>query len=209
MTEFEEGGPFAEPDPLSNESGTAYGDLGRDAGLEAIDLLEYLSEPLLSSRDEAEGWNRSDAESLYALTEFELYIPHIRATREVLTDEMNAFTTRLAAFRAALPLAEAERNWLNQTFEAGIAPHYGRLIELIGARDDEVISQGRRVRIDGNDLMRRWLAWRRQTEEYTDQGTLDLAREALREIVQLLVPDHPLPESYRALRGLDQSEADA
>jgi hypothetical protein len=42
-----------------------------------------------------------------------------------------------------------------------------------------------------------------QTDEYAGQGTLDLAREALRGVVQLLVPDMGLPDSYLRLRGLE------
>lgn len=42
-----------------------------------------------------------------------------------------------------------------------------------------------------------------QIDEYAGQETLDLAREALHGIVQLLVPDMGLPDSYLRLRGLD------
>jgi hypothetical protein len=42
-----------------------------------------------------------------------------------------------------------------------------------------------------------------ETDEYADQGTLNLAREALRGVVQLLLPDRGLPDSYLRLRGLE------
>jgi len=50
--------------------------------------------------------------------------------------------------------------------------------------------------------MRRWIAWRRQTDELAGQGTYDLALETLRGLVELLAPGKPLPDSYRRLRGL-------
>jgi hypothetical protein len=203
--------PYAEPDPLSNEADNAYGDLGADVGLQAQMLLEYLSQPLLESERDERGWYYPEGDALTALVELEWLVPHIRPTGDVLTDEMGAFATRLAAFRLALPVTEAERYWLHHVRDA-VDPHSHWFETQIGEADDEVISLGLRTRIDGGDLLRRWRAWRRETDEYDGQGTLDLAREALRGVAQLLLPDEPLPESYRKLRGLpdekDQQSAD-
>jgi hypothetical protein len=188
-------------DPLSHRSGNAYGDNGNEAGIEASILLGYLSEPLLESEHDERGWYDPESGALATLVDFDWQVPHIRAGRGVSIEEMEAFTTRLVAFRLALPLTEAERHWLHRV-KGAIDPHSHWFESQIGDADDEVISAGLRTTIDGRDVLRRWRAWRREGEEYANQGTLDLAREALRGVVQLLLPDEPLPEPYRRLRGL-------
>ncbi|HTC71846.1 MAG TPA: hypothetical protein VK655_03085 [Solirubrobacteraceae bacterium] len=200
MPESEDFRPSDE-DPLYNPTGNAYGYEGEGAGMAASRILEYLSDPLLESERDERGWYYPEGGALAALVEFEDQVLHIRAGREVSIEEMHAFTARLEAFRLALPLSEAERYWLHRVW-GSIDPHSYGFEAQIGGADDEVISAGRRTRLDGHDMLRRWQAWRRGTDEYADQGTLDLAREALRGVVQLLLPDDPLPESYRKLRGL-------
>ena len=43
----------------------------------------------------------------------------------------------------------------------------------------------RRV-VSGRDLMRRWIAWRREAGEYEGQGSHDQARDALRTMQELM-----------------------
>jgi hypothetical protein len=200
--------PFEEPDPLSNEANNAYGDVGYYTGNQAHNLLDVLSQPLLESQRDERGWYWPEGNALSSLVEFELILPHIRATGDVLTDEMDCFATGVTAFHVALPLTEAERNWLLRVSD-DTGPHSHSFEVNIGEADDEIISNGLRLRLDGRDLLRRWQAWRRETDEYADQGTLDLAREALRGVVQFLLPNEPLPESYRTLRGLDEPSPEA
>lgn len=204
MTEFD-AYPDRDPpppiNPLSNRANNAYGDVGEWTGREARTLLDELSQPLLESQRDERGWYWPEGSALAALVDMDWHMPHIRATGDVLPEEMEAFDTRLEAFRLALPLTEAERSWLHRLHIA-VDPHSSSFEVDIGEADDEVVSAGLRVRLDGKDMLRRWQAWRRETDEYDGQGTLDLAREALRGIVQLLLPHWPLPESYRKLRGL-------
>jgi hypothetical protein len=188
-------------DPLYNPTGNAYGFNGYGAGIVGHSLLDDLSEPLLESERDERGWYYPEGGALAALSEFDGQVPNIRAGGEVSLEEMEAFTARLDAFRLALPLSEAERHWMHRV-EGAIDPHSYHFEAQIGHVDDEVIALGLRTRIDGRDMLRRWRAWRRETDEYAGQGTLDLAREALRGVVQLLLPDEILPRSYRQLRGL-------
>jgi hypothetical protein len=187
-----------EPDPLSNEADNAYGDLGADVGLEAQALLEALSQPLLESERDERGWYWPEGDALSLLVEVDWLVLHTRATGDVLTDEMDSFDTRLTAFRLALPLTEAERHWMRRV-EGAVDPHSRGFETEIGNAAEEIIYLGLRTRLDGHDMLRRWRAWRREYDEYAGQGTLDLAREALRGVVQLLLPGEPLPESYRKL----------
>jgi hypothetical protein len=187
--------------PTSNERNHPYGDIGAEVGAEAQFLLGELCRPL--SEDgyyDADGqrseWHFADYYGLVGYFELERLVPHIRATDEVSVEEMNALDLKLRAVRLALPLTEAERNWLldAKTLPDSLGPFRVPEIELVSAGLCQVGG--------GSDAMRRWFAWRREIDEYAGQGTLDMAREALRGIVELLCPGKPLPQPYRELRGL-------
>jgi hypothetical protein len=188
-------------DPLANRSGNPYRDEGQEVGNLAHDLLDYLSQPLVPEQRQDGGWYEPESDALAVLVSLDWIVPHIRAGGEVSIDEMEAFDTRLAAFRAALPLTDPERHWLVKVVGA-VDANYAQAAENLGEREDDIISAGMRQRVSGRDLLRRWHSWRMETDEYAGQGTLDLAREALRGVVQLILPDEPLPKSYRELRDL-------
>jgi len=193
---------YGEPDPLANKHDNAYGDMGYYAGQTAHRLLEALSKPLLKTEyDRQHGWYWAEDDALALVSELEMSAPHIRATGEVLVAEMDQFHTGITAVRLALPLTEAERVFLRED-----GPDV--LLKDILQYGGDFIAQGVRQPIDGRDMVRRWLAWRRETDEFAGQGTLDVAREALRGIVQLLQPNERLPIPYRQLRGIPVDPAE-
>jgi hypothetical protein len=198
--------------PNSNKANHPYGDVGKQAGDYARSLLEELCEPLIYPAYDKDGqptdWDYADGGALNSYIDFEFFVLHTRATAEVSADEMAAFDLKLNALRLALPLTEAERQWIFQP-KGSVDPHYKFIVEEIGVHEVELVSAGVRQVVNGRDVMRRWRAWRREADEYADQGTLDLAREALRGIVELLAPDWPLPASYRKLRGLEDPSQEA
>jgi hypothetical protein len=104
-------------------------------------------------------------------------------------------------YRVALPFDETERAWLYDAYEAAWGP---KCIQRIRAQEARVMSAGLRRVVVGRDLMRRWWAWRRETDEYAGQGGLDAAREGLRAIVEAVAPDLDLPTPYLALREHSQ-----
>jgi hypothetical protein len=104
----------------------------------------------------------------------------------------------LFRYHTALPFDEAEREWLWQAYDAAWGPNS---ISIIRRREARVMSAGLRRVILGRDLMRRWWAWRRETDEYAGQGSLDAARESLRELIETVSPSLDLPEPYLTLRG--------
>ncbi len=54
------------------------------------------------------------------------------------------------------------------------------------------------------DLIRRWMSWHREADEYTGQNALGVARSALAELIVMLEPDKPLPPEYiRLVREQD------
>jgi hypothetical protein len=199
MTEFDD--QFPPIDPLANTHENAYADLGEEVGKWAHMLLEDLAEPLLESQRDELGWYSPEGDALSTLVSMEVVLPHIRATSEISPGEMEVFNTQITTFHLALPLTEAERRWLREQTAIGAESRHFE-DTLVHAGDDEVIAEGRRVHLDGHDMLRRWRSWRREAAEYAGQGTLDLAREAVRSMVELLLPWEPLPESYRKLRGL-------
>lgn len=194
--------------PNSNEANHPYGDVGMQAGLEARSLLGNLCEPLIYPAYDKDGqetdWDDADGNALANYVEFEFFVMHTRATAEVSADEMSTFVLKLNALRLALPLTEAEREWIFRPQEGMVDPHYKFIVEEIGVHEVELVSAGVRQVTNGRDMMRRWRAWRREIDEYEGQGSLDLAREALRGIVEMLCPGEPLPKPYRKLRGLEE-----
>jgi hypothetical protein len=184
-------------DPMGERSGNPYGDAGAEVGRHAWQMLELFSQELDST------WQPDyDAEALSHLLDMDLWIPHVRATGEVDIEEMTEFTQNLAGFGAALPLTAPERNWLVQRFEE-LDPYFAKVAKTLGGREDEIVSGGIRRVVRGDELLQRWVAWRRQTGDYEGQGTLDLAREALRGVVEKLVLHEPLPPSYVILRQIN------
>lgn len=191
--------------PTSNRHDHPYGDVGKQAGEYAHMLLEYLSQSVAGPPEYIDhGWHCADGDALQSLGEFEYFLVHTRATAEVSAEEMQKFDSKLAAFQTALPFTEAERYWLVKG-KGRVAVHYEHIEKSIGQHEEEVVSAGIRKVINGRDLMRRWLAWRRETDEYANQGTLDIAREALRGMVEMLNPGEELPVSYVLLRTVDPS----
>jgi hypothetical protein len=185
-------------DPMGEASGNPYGDAGEEVGFHAWQMLELFSQDLDPT------WQYDyDAEALNNLLEMDVWIPHIRATGEVDIEEMTEFTQNLAGFGAALPLTAPERNWLVQRFNA-LDPYFDSVAKTLGGCEDEIVSGGIRRVVRGDELLKRWIAWRRQTGDYANQGTLDLAREALRGVVEKLVLHEPLPPSYVILRQIDK-----
>jgi len=191
--------------PTSNRRDHPYSDTGYSAGHNAFLLLANLCEPLdehgYYNMDDGSrnSWHAADGEALTNYAELEWYVRHIRATDEVSVEEMGDFVIKLHALRQALPLTEAERNWIIDPSLGTVDAHEEHIVESIGIHEPELVSAGVRRVVSGRDIMRRWLAWRRETDEYAGQGTLDLAREALRGIVELLLPGE-LPPSYLTLR---------
>lgn len=198
--EYEPGDDDRLLNPLINEFDNAYADYGHITGEYALELLDELSQPLVPEELDALGWYHPEGSALSTLVDMETTIPMIRATSDVLVEEMEEFTTKVVAYHLALPLTAAERSWLLRV--KGADPHSHHLLRTIGVVDEEIVADGLRQRLNGRDLLRRWLSWRRETDEFEGAGTLDLARENLRGMIELLQPSERLPQSYRLLRGI-------
>jgi len=101
------------------------------------------------------------------------------------------FVNLVQSFHTALPHDEAERRWLYD--------NHGKVMRERGEVRDieaEVMSGGIRRVIHGRELVRRWIAWRRESDEYTAHNGVGVARSALAGVITLLTPERPLPKEY-------------
>lgn len=170
--------------------------------LNAHNLLEYLSAPVLD-RQEA-GLREDDIQALGDLSDVEMWETTLQEPL-IAADSSYGLVERFEpawrSFQAALPFTVEERTWF-------LDPD-GTTAERADKRNQEatIISAGVHKVVSGRELVRRWLAWRRETDEFEGQGTLDIAREALRSLHELVTPGEPLPDSYIRLRAEPTPEA--
>jgi hypothetical protein len=113
----------------------------------------------------------------------------------------------LATLREALPYSEAERRWLVDTRERHeerkvpfvdgngvtrglVRPPADELLQDLKATEGEIVSAGIHQIVQGRDLARRWWSWRRQTDEFADQGSREIVHAALKDLSDMLVPSY-------------------
>lgn len=155
-------------------------------------------------------WTQGDHQSFDSALGLELASRRLRMSLDVPDEQRQGIADHLqellATFREALPYSEAERRWLVDTRERLREEHkvpyttsYGvtglvsapdaNQLRYLKATEGEIVSGGIHQNVQGHDLARRWWSWRRQTDEFTDQGSRDLASHVLRGLGQMLVPD--------------------
>jgi hypothetical protein len=194
--------------PLGPTENSIFGEDGEALSENAIDVLEYMCRETLAL--DPGQWHSDDCHLLRNWVDFEGTLRGLRPPTEVTIDQRLSLDSLGEILHTALPFSEAERGWLLRT--AGIRyEELPRAVEetplWFSNKEERILAAGVRQVVKGRDLMRRWLRWRRETDEYTDQGALDVARETLCDVIRLVTPREPLPDKYRALRTLPSSEA--
>lgn len=120
---------------------------------------------------------------------------------------------QLARIHAGLPLTDQERTWLRHEHrwswefveedeldavwrdaEQRARPDEGKWFPI----DFQIITLGDQYGVDARDMVRRWAAWRRGTDEFTDRTSFDQTREALLSLGQELKPEG-LDMKYREM----------
>jgi hypothetical protein len=110
-------------------------------------------------------------------------------------------------FHTTLPFTEAERHWLVFTMYvsgeaySSQAAHESTETGEVGRLVRTTYDAGRFREIRGRDLLDAWWAWRRDVFEFEEQGGIDYAREALRGMAEILVPQVPRLPYHELLRG--------
>jgi hypothetical protein len=172
-------------------------------GLAAVDALHDLCDVPEWTEARRGRWLQSDKFAFHGWFVIEEKTALAQAEPDIKAEQVEHINVGLFHYRVALPFDEAERRWLYDAYAEAWGPNS---ISVIRRKEGAIVSGGLHRVIYGRDLMRRWWAWRRETDEFRGQGTVDLAREALREIIETVSPDLGLPEPYRELRGLPKSD---
>jgi hypothetical protein len=176
-----------------------FGDIGYEAGDHAIEMLDHLSVPLETSQIERS--EKPDYLALGHLSTMEWLRPLIVPEHPCAIGEVQGILGRQwTTLHTALPFSEGERVWFLNIWYSNRAFEH-EMPDVMSQQEGEIVSRGLHKRVSGRNLMHRWHEWRREAGAYADQGTLDLARDALAELAGLLAPRDALPESYTGLRG--------
>lgn len=188
-----------------------YGFNGNDVGRRAIGVLAGLSESIprtLWRDDKLIVWSSDDFWTFENMWELETGIKFIEPAPDPEVDggEIADLWRAFGRLHVALPLSEAERLWL-------FDPLLGKKAKkercwdihepetLVGVAE-EVTSGGVKQVIQGREVVRRLAAWRRETDEFAQQGTLDEAREALGTIATTLVIEPNWPREHEDIRAM-------
>lgn len=189
---------MARPYIPAKESASRRGDFG-DAGIAVLGYLcdrrfDHATTPL-------EG-------DFHALAEVDLLHGSVWWLQEPLIDAdpeyglLRRFNTKWTQFQTALPLSQGEREWLLGLEYSGHSKDFSAqsLGEALSRQEGHITDAGVRRVVSGHELLHRWLAWRRETDQFKGQGTLDLARHALVNLVEVVTPHLEIPESARVFK---------
>lgn len=180
--------------PLSQSSSWegSYGIHGWRASIHAGLLLDDLRAPhgkVPVTDDGLLAWNDYDWMAFSTYQGFRHELDWIEPR-----DGMEAVSREVDLFHACLPFSEGERRWLLDFADSTkLAP--ARLEKLIVGVEATITSNGLHQVVKGRELVRRWAAWRRETDEFAGQGTVGEAQQHIRKISQLLQPEHDLTNS--------------
>jgi hypothetical protein len=106
-------------------------------------------------------------------------------------DTGETFWHAVDLFHAALPFSEGERRWFLDAYKSARSVEltkFGmRAQEVIASAETTITSNGLHKVIKGRELIRRWAAWRREIDEFADQGTVEEAQQHAKEISRLVM----------------------
>lgn len=170
-------------------------------------LLDYLCDPAFN-RVETISPHFDDFDALADLDEIHhsagrVWEPLAASENYERYDLTYRFGQRWHDFQSALPLVEPERQWLTDclTMRLTKSNTSAELAAKLGSQDATIVSAGIHRVVSGHTLLHRWLTWRREAEDYRHQGTLDIARDALHDLITVVSPDTTIPDSYVRLRS--------
>jgi hypothetical protein len=168
-----------------------YGVAGRQLGDFAFVLRDHLAianEEMPFTPADTPRWDEDDRQAFADLMDFEASVPGLEY--RVHGDFDSAFPN-IGRFRAELPFSDEERLWIVDERSMVWELESEDLVGIEGSFPFEarIMTLGLRQGVDRSDLVRRWAAWRRDADEFADQGKLDRAREALDLIGRELLPN--------------------
>lgn len=149
----------------------------------AVDIVSQLSHVPQRPDIRRVRWANSDYCTFYDWQELERAVP--LAVTELSVDDGCRLADQLESLHCALPYSEAERRWLRVNY-AEPPTESGRW-ESIRRQEIAVVSNGLVQVMHGREMLRKWWAWRRETDEFAGQGSLDEACAALNTLASMFV----------------------
>lgn len=152
-------------------------------------------------------WMENDYESLYGSFQLESYVTTNGLPAHAPPSVRQELNDHLSDWRAAMPFSEAERGLVAGTHRELMAAPWeeGKSLDrMVRQKEVELVDAGVRKVVKGRELMQRWWLWRRDMDEFADQGGLDQARTALAALAGRLVPPDKMPEIFYELQGKER-----
>lgn len=137
----------------------------------AGDMVSQLSQVPRQSDSRRVRWLSSDYSTFYDWQELERTVP--LAFAELSVEDGYGLADQLERLHCALPYSEAERRWL-RVDKAELPAGSGRW-ESMRRQEIAVLSNGLVHVMHGREVLRKWWAWRRETDEFVGQGSIDEA----------------------------------
>jgi len=197
--------PHHEGEPPSEfERYGRFGHHGNDVGQDAISMLGALLEPVKSvdPRVITPTWPKSDWLAFERLRSLDKGVKFIEAAPEVDEGEIGDLHRLFVRLHGALPFSEAEREWMWAPSQIAREEVRRAVPKMLLRQGQEVImSGGLQQVLQPEDLARRWLAWRRNTDEFAGSGSVHEARIALAALAETLVIEPKLPREWPDIRA--------
>lgn len=182
------------PDPARQES--PYGEYATLAGHTALQALEYLADVPVWRGGTQRRWLPGDyttfASTVGCLSCLDLARYQVGRARSERISTLDDFKQNIADLRATVPFTEGERHWLEREGSwlvqrvNPISPREFAHWIKVDAGEPIIHEAGRQRRIVGRDILNAWWAWRRAVFEFEGEESVDLARQALRGIGDVL-----------------------
>jgi hypothetical protein len=166
-------------------------------GLRAADALYDLCDVPTWTEDARGRWRVSDRRAFYGWLQIEGDTPEAQtALGNQDEDSLERLNDILHKYHSVMPYDEAERFWLFVTACEAQELSFAESFHHIRKQEARIVSAGLRRVVYGRELLGRWWSWRRDTDQFSGQGTVDTAREALRELITMVAPYHLTDEGH-------------
>jgi hypothetical protein len=176
-------------EPARNPAWSPYGERAPEIADHVYGLALVLRAPHGDVPTTASGeptWTEDDHNAFGVYGNFCAYLGDLEPAVGIY--ELSETIDRL---HAALPFSEGERRWLLDV-QREISDV--ELPEGLIGLEAIVTSSGLRTVVQGRELVRRWAAFRRSTDEFARLGTVEEAQAHAREIARRIQPNLPLPD---------------
>jgi hypothetical protein len=144
-------------------------------------------------------WTESDRDTFDAYCELENSFNLVEPHADVDGSDVVALAHKVQHLNASLPFREGERLWLIEAERQVSRDGFDFPTGLLTA-EATVTSAGRHHVVQGHDLLRRWAAWRRETDEFAEQRTVQEAREHAQNIARQVLTSRDYDDELASLQ---------